>query len=372
MKSTKLEKVHIMIEPPHDWLTLPPAVAADGNATMLKAMQQGSTHPAGSGSTVIKELSTLFKQLGFSVALCESSKAAQRVTKRIIGQPNPDDVFTVDCCTGHELGGGHVNIINNMSAATRLLEPIVLKMIATRLGVQNIATQGAGIQFEGGDFTFLPHGINGAESLLVTGGGKNSRSNQAGHDWLKQTLNPQHKLNVVSQEFHRDLVSVFVQDTRGALVLALLAMNCIQNPEEVVSSLQKMGINILEVPQEAVAHCAVNLLVNPGHLVGMQSHHQLADILKNGLPAGVQYHALPANIQQHMQGFVDMQGGANCVSGHVLVDPEKTDLSAGNIADINAYLHSKDCEDLLQAEAEKMGMSEAIELAKEKQHQAVN
>lgn len=387
--SKELKKVHIMIKPPQDWLTQPPCVAADGDLVMLKAILAKKTHPAGSGAKVIQHLASLYKELGLHVALFESSKAAQRVSKRIIGQPNPDDVFTVDCLTGHELeypanhanvsgdkhsldSGKYANVINRMSAATRSLEPFVMQIIATRLGVKNIFTQPKEAKFEGGDFTFLPHALGESKSLLVTGGGVNSRSNEKGRQWLTNVLQPKNHLTVVSTEFHRDLVSVFVQDTRGKLVQAPLALDCIQNQEEVISKLKSLGVDIVPVPEEAVPQCAVNLLVHPGLLVGMQSHAKLTEVIENGLPPGVTYHALPSKLHSDMAGFIDMQGGANCVSGHVLVDPEDDlDISAENIAKINSTLHSKDLEDYLQAKAEEIGMKEAVEEAKIKQFQVI-
>lgn len=379
-----LEKVHLMIQPPHDWLTKPPAVAADGNPEMLQAILDQKTHPAGSGALVIQNLAALYRHLGFQVALFESSQAAQKVTQRIIGQPNPDDVFTVDYVTGHALEatpnwdqtqgdtinpgqGSYVNIINRMSAATRLLEPFVMQIIAERLGVQNILTQPTAAKFEGGDFNFIPHAFGEGQSLLVTGGGINSRSNAQGHEWLQSVLKPKHYMKIASPEFHRDLVSVLVQNARGKLVQALLALELIQNKDQVVADLEGWGVEVVSVPQPAVGQCAVNLLVNPGLLVGMQSHEGLTKVLKNGLPDGVEYHALPPYLQKLMSGFIDMQGGANCVSGHVLVEPDQIDLADGNLADINVYLHGKDCEEYLDAKAKEIGMQEAVKASKAKQ-----
>ncbi len=361
-----------MIKPPHDWLTKPPAVAADGNPEMLQAIREKKTHPAGSGAHVVESLAQLYRYLGLNVALFESSQAAQNVTTRLMGQPNPDDVFTVDYCTGHKLQGQngdptHANIINNMTAATRLLEPYVMRSIAEKLGVTHVVTQPPHAKFEGGDFTFLPHAF-GDQSLLVTGGGVNSRSNTAGHEWLVDTLQPDHHLMVQSSQFHRDLVSVFVQDHQGNLAQALLALECIDNKDQLLAGLCQLGVDVVQVPSAAVNHCAVNLLVNPGLLVGMQSDAELTDVLAHGLPEGVVYHSLPLYLQGLMKGFIDMQGGANCVSGHMMIEKGTVDLAPGHIAEINAHLHSEDFEDFLDATAAQLEMKEKIEAARAQQN----
>lgn len=365
--SSRIEKVHIMVEPPSDWLVKPPAVSAPGNPEMLRAMLHGRTHMPGSGATIIRSLAGLYEELGLRVALFESSQAAQRVTKRIIGTPDPDDVFTVDYCTGHDLGSGeYVNIINRMSAATRLLEPFVMCMITTRLGVKNVIAQDEGAKFEGGDLNFIPRAINDSESVLITGGGANSRSNDSGREWLLKVLQPTHHITVVSDKFHKDLVSAFAQDTRGALVLALLALDCISNKDEVLAALSRLNIDVLPIPEEAADRCALNVSVNPGLLVGVQYNEKLSEVLRRGLPPGIEYHVLPHDLQHHTNGFVDMQGGANCSSGHLVVEPDDVDLSNGNIKRINEYLHSYNCEDELEAIAEQIGMSDAVMEQKER------
>ena len=352
-----------MIEPPQDWLTKPPALAAPGNQEMAKAVLEKRIHPAGSGAMVIRSLAWLYRDLGLQVALFDSSRAAQRVTGRILGQPNPDDVFTVDYCTGHKINGApdaYVSLLNDMTAVTRWLEPYVMRMIAARLGVKNVVSQPNGAQLEGGDFTYLPHALPDDQSLLVTGSGINSRSNDAGRQWLIDTLKPNNHLDIQSPNFHRDLVSVLVQNNNGQLVLALLSPDHIQNGAAVMAALKAWNVQVVTVPGEAVSQCAVNLKVDPGLLVGMQTHDELTRVLHTDLPPGVAYHALPPDLQHLVQGFVDMQGGANCVSGNMLIDPEASDLSDAHIAEINKYAHSRGFEDELQAAAEAIDMPAAV------------
>lgn len=384
---TDLERVYVMVEPPEDWLTRPLKVAADGNAVMLKAVQEQKTQPHGAGKTVISELAALYRNLGRQVALFESSKAAQRVTGRLMGHADPDDVFTVDYCTGHRLashehlqsmegelvrpdGGNYVNLVNRLSVPTRWLEPFVMQIIFNRLKVKNVLTQPEDTLLEGGDLAFLSAG-DAPRTILLTGDGQNSRSNAKGRNWLYNLLRPTYRVDVVSKEFHRDLVSVFVQGTRGELVQALLAFDCIQNAEEVAHILRTLNVDIVDVPADAVKRCAVNLSVSPGLVIGMQSHEELHRILTSGLPKGVTYYALPDHLQSLTAGFIDMQGGANCVSGNILARPGELDLSAENIAGMNAYLHGRDCEAYLDDVAKKLHLKEALEQAAARQRASI-
>ncbi|MFH0820313.1 MAG: hypothetical protein V1908_00915 [Candidatus Peregrinibacteria bacterium] len=371
-----LQTVYMMIEPPKDWLTKPLTVAADGNPQMLKAVKQQKTQPARAGSIVIRELARLYQRLGRTVALFESSQAAQRVTERVIGSPDPDDVFTVDYVNGYRLKdsrhlpgmlgtlvrpdvGNYVNLVNRLTVPTRWLELFVMQIICERLGVKNVLTQPEGTWLEGGDMGFLPT-CEGVETLFVTGDGPNSRSNKEGRDWLYRLLQPDHRIDIISSEFHRDLVSVLVQGKRGELVEALLASNCITNTREVEQRFSGLSVPVIRVPDQAVRSCALNLSVSPGLLIGMQTDSQFKAALDSRLTARVHYMTLPDHLQEMTAGFIDMQGGANCVSGNVLVRPGDIDLSRGHIADINVYLHSRQCEDYLESVALQLQMREAV------------
>lgn len=361
LTKTIMNKLHIMMKPSEDWLTKPPAVAAIGNPVMAEAVGKEKVHKAGEGAQVISELAALYQQLGVNVAVFESSKAAEKVSARVIGAPNPDYVFTVDYCKGNELGGeSYVNIVNGMTAPTRWLEPFVMKHILAQLGVGNVLSQPVGALLEGGDYDFSQNAFGPGQSLLVTGSGANSRTNEAGAQWLKEVLKPEKVLDISSTMFHRDLVSVLVQDTQGHLVQALLAEECIGNAEAVKDFLLSHGVDVVAVAEEVVANCALNLVVNPGLVIGMQTNGILHSTLGNALKKGVEYHALPEHLQKMTGGFVDMQGGANCVSGHVIVEEGAINLDPGHIAEINASLHGKNFEDYLQATAEELDMAAAI------------
>lgn len=363
-----LEKIHVMVEPPQDWLTESVAVGAEGNFPMQDAAKKGKKYEKGAGSLVIKNMAELYKHLGIKIALFDDSKAEARVTTRILGEPNPDKVFTVDAAQGHVLpGGGYVNIVNNMTATPRLLDHFVMQEIMKQLGVQNIVTQPKGANIEGGDYTHLTHAFGLDKSLLVTGEGPNSRSNQAGRDWLLSILHPGTHITILSENFHRDLVSAFAQDAEGALVQAFLALHSIKNADDVFAALHSKDVPIINVPSDAVPTCALNLFAYPGGLIGMQIHSKLMAILRHQSHFSIKSDFLPDYLQKHTAGFTDMQGGANCVSGSFVADAGSVDISPSHVADINERLHSKSFEDELQDIAERLEMKERVTEAKHSQ-----
>jgi len=352
-----LKKLHIMIKP-LDWRTTPLEVAAIGNPIMTEAVNSGTIHKPGVGAKVIQDLADIHEENELNVALFESSKAAQRVSSRILGVANPDDVFTVDYCKGNLTKNGPENIVNNMTAASRWLEPYVMRYILDQIEVTH-TTQPDGALLEGGDYDWIPNAFGQGEGLLVTGKGQNSRSNQAGIEWLKEILDPEHMLELESEMFHRDLVSVLIQDLNGKLIQALLAEGCIGNIQSAKKFFTDHHIETTNVDAEVVAGCALNLLVNPGQIVGMQSNPILSAILAHSLANGVSYTTLPLELQYMTASFVDLQGGANCVSGHILVDDDLC-LDQGDINKINHQLHSKDFEEYLEAVAKKLDMKQAV------------
>lgn len=385
-----LERHTVFFKPSNDWMTSPTTLAAQGNPEMLKAVQEGYVAREGDGASVIEGLARLFRQRGQRVILLESSEALARVTKDLSGSKDPDDVFSVDYVGGYEFvtprnpelitgtlhhsEGGKlrfVNIMNRMTTPTRWLEPDVAIAALLRLGVKNILMQATGVQFEGGDFTFLPHafGDDRHSGLLITGSGPNSRSNGEGRNWLHNLFLPRHTLNmeanplainIESSKFHRDLVSVFVQDHQGRLAAVILAEGGLLNEDMVLDRLRNLRVPIIRVPKFVVQNCALNLAVRPGELIGMQVHQELLTLLPGVIPKRIQFSTLAQDLQPSTVAFTRLQGGANCVSGSILADPDEIDTSEGSLQEVNAYLHSKDFEDQLRATAEELGMREAL------------
>lgn len=347
---------------------------------MARVAEQKLTQPPGAGGEVIRSLVALYRARGRKVLLFESSQAAQRVTADLMGQPNPDDVFDIDVCLGARLkGSAHlvdqpgriesafdpnfpgVNVVPRATAPSRMIEHMVILAIAKRLHIKNVFTQPDGAQLEGGDFGVAERVNEEDESLLVTGSGPSSRSNDAGRRWLKGLFAPDHLLTLLSQGFHRDLVSVLVEGGNRQLVQAILATGGILNGREVADKLQSLGASIINVPLGAVGRCAVNLSVSPGDIIGMQREGELVAALQALLHRDVTYTSLPDELQPQTEGFIGMQGGANCVSGHFMARRSEIDDFPANINAINGYLHSSEFEEVLRREANRLEMPRLLQ-----------
>lgn len=378
--SEPLETYWCMLEPPESWLTKPISVTTPGNPVMAKVAEQGLTQPAGAGKEVIRSLVALYRARGRNVLLFESSQAAQRVTHDLMGHPNPDDVFDIDVCSGARLKrfdhlgdqSGRiestfdprfpaVNVVPRATAPSRMIEHLVILAIAQRLRIKNVFTQPDGAQLEGGDFGVAEHANEAGESLLVTGKGLSSRSNDAGRRWLEDLFAPDHHVTIESAGFHRDLVSVLVEGRDSRLVQAILATGGIINGREVARKLQSLGAGIINVPLGAVGRCAVNLSVSPGDIIGMQKEGELVSALQALLHEDVTYASLPDELQPKTEGFIGMQGGANCVSGRFIAKKSEINDSSGNIAAINSYLHSDEFEEVLRREADRLEMAKLLQ-----------
>lgn len=314
-----------------------------------------------------------------------NAEAATKVGLDRSPTSDPDFVYTVDYCKGLSVGGDsshivsmsgdlvrydhdkYINIVNRLTATPRWLESYVLRRAFDILEVPNVITQPEGVQFEGGDIALFKTDESG-HRMLVLGNGQDSRSNDAGRNWVRDLLRADHELTITSEQFHRDLVSVFVRNRGGIIVQALLAEDRITNIEEVREKLVALGIPIVTIPNDApgdpsgLLHtCSLNLAVAPGQLVGMQSHPKLTEILREKLLEGVTYRVVPNHLQSFVAPFVDTQGGANCVSGNIVLPRDcDIDLSPGRIAEVNEDLHGSDCEEYLQSVAEGLDMVRRI------------
>lgn len=377
--SEPLETYWCMLEPPESWLTKPISVTTPGNPVMEKVAKDQLTQPSGAGKEVIRSLVALYRARGRRVLLFESSQAAQRITEDLMGHPNPDDVFDIDVCSGACLKNtAHlgdqpgrteksfdpnfpaVNVVPRATAPSRMIEHMVILAIATRLRIKNIYTQPDGAQLEGGDFGIAERVSEANESLLVTGSGHFSRSNDAGRRWLENLFAPDYHITIESEGFHRDLVSVLVEGKDRHLVQALLATGGILNGRDVAKKLRALGVDIINVPLGAVGKCAVNLSVSPGDIIGMQREGELVATLRALLHEDVTYASLPDKLQSRTEGFIGMQGGANCVSGRVIARKSEIDDSPENIAAINGYLHSDEFARILKREADRLEMSRLL------------
>jgi len=377
---SSLQRYWVMMKPSHNWRTQPLQVAAEGNPSMLNAVHNNNVQRAGVGAKVIEGLANLYRKQGRKVLLFESSQAMERVTTDLIGHPDPDYVFTVDYISGYKLARDgvtartHVNILNTLTATPRTLEHFVSTAVMERLGVNNCLTQPEGCSLEGGDFDFIPHAIakpNGAsESILVMGKGQESRSNDQGREWLQRLFSPDQLIVIENDQFHRDLVSAFMEDVNGRVVQVLLALEKIDNRDAVVEKLRGLGIKILEVPGRYVASCAPNVSIDPGRVIGMQSFGEFDETFKRELSPSLNYSVLPDELQEDAKGFSELSGGANCVTGSVLANPNAIDDSPANIRRINAFLHGKEFEDELRAHAKRLDLKERIESLKADQRRA--
>ena len=367
-----LKKYWVMFKPTKDWMTRPLSVAGEGNAKMLQAVQDGTMQAPNAGAQVIEALAGLYRAKGRRVLLFESSQALHRTTTDILGHPDPDDVFTVDYISGHRLKNGeYINILNTLSATPRMLEHYVAERALRELGVINTTTQIKGIDVEGGDFTFIPEAIpkmeQGNESILVMGEGPNSRTNDEGRKWLRELFSPDHILTVRTDQFHRDLVSTFLLDKEGRLVQVLLAQAQINNRDQLNEQLRQLGVGTVDIPEHLATACALNVSVNKGDIIGMQSFGAFEATLKDRLSPNVTYHVLPEHLQDATRGFTILQGGANCVSGSIVADPEDIDDTPKNIQRINDMLNGRDFEDELRAYATDLDLFQKVQDLKEKQ-----
>ncbi len=337
---------------------------------MLELVKGQSVQIPGGGAQVIEGLAKLYRANGRRVLLFESSQALNRVTREVLGHADPDDVFTVDYISGHQLKGGKpVNVLNRLTATPRILEHFVAAKVLKELDVKS-TTQGDDTLVEGGDFTFIPDAITRggqSESTLVMGKGLQSRTNDKGRAWLGELFSPDHTITVETDQFHRDLVSAFLLGKEGHVVQVLLAQGKVANGTELNEKLSQLGIETVDIPEHLVKTCALNVSVNKGDIIGMQSFGSFEATLRERLAAGVTYHVLPVDLQEATKGFTSLQGGANCVSGSIIADPKDIDSSPANIRRINELLHGGDFEDELRAYADALDLHERVKSLKEKQ-----
>lgn len=362
----KLSRYTVLVRPQVDWRTTPLSFSTVGNPVMAKLAESGEAVEEGFGRNVIDSMEGMYRSHGVATIMIDSSEAARKVTMDILGSPNPDDVFSVDYVTSHRLTHqpiaegvseslSYVNVVNNMSTPSRWLEPYVMRRALSEMGVQNVISQPEGSKFEGGDFTFMPKAFT-SESLLVMGEGSNSRSNPAGRRWLTDLLMPDHILEVHSEGFHRDLVSCILLDVRGCVQHLVLVGDSSIKIDKQGEDILKI-IPISRISDEVTRSCALNLSVFPGKAFGMQSHPVVDELMAR---LNIVFNRLPDQLEQQVACFSDLQGGANCVSGNILVNPMEADLSPGNISRVNGILHGNDFKDELYAIAENLDIAEAV------------
>jgi N-dimethylarginine dimethylaminohydrolase len=139
------------------------------------------------------------------------------------------------------------------------------KLIASKLG-KTVVTLPEGAFLEGGDINY----IETCKGSYYFGG--LSRSNQLGHDFVREIINPDHYILIDSEGYHLDTVMTPVITADNCLAALIVTMDSLK--PEGLQAIQDLGVKIIEVSpldssgvENKLGDYAVNALVAPGVMV---------------------------------------------------------------------------------------------------------
>jgi len=139
------------------------------------------------------------------------------------------------------------------------------KLIESKLG-KTVVTLPAGALLEGGDINYLEttHGSYYFGGL--------SRSNKAGHDFVRSIIRPDNYILVESEGYHLDTVFTPVVTVENEMKAVIVTANMLS--ERSMREIRSLGIEVMEVSamdssgvEDELGDYAVNALIAPGIMV---------------------------------------------------------------------------------------------------------
>ena len=181
-------------------------------------------------------------------------------------------------------------------------------LIESKLG-KTVVTLPEGCFLEGGDINYL----ESSHGSYYFGG--LSRSNQAGHDFVKEIIRPDHYILIESEGYHLDTVFTPVVDRENCLVALIVTANMLSRGS--LQQLGKLGVELIEVSQmdssglgEELGHYAVNALIAPGIMVN-SSHFTTPGVEERLSELGIQRFVTP------LTSFRYAGGSVHCLTNEV-------------------------------------------------------
>jgi N-dimethylarginine dimethylaminohydrolase len=157
-------------------------------------------------------------------------------------------------------------IKSRFSVQDRMLEgEYHTRLIESKLG-KTVVTLPADALLEGGDINYLET----CKGRYYFGG--LSRSNQTGHDFVREIIRPDHYIMIDSSGYHLDTVFTPVVNKENCLVAIIVTSEMLTVAS--MDRLRSLGVEIIEVTvedssgkEEELGDYAVNALVAPGIMV---------------------------------------------------------------------------------------------------------
>jgi len=139
------------------------------------------------------------------------------------------------------------------------------QLIESKLG-KTVVSLPEGAFLEGGDISYLET----CQGSYYFGG--LSRSNKAGHDFVREIIRPDHYILVKSEGYHLDTVFTPVVSVENRLAAVIIAADGISSDS--MAQIRALGIQVIEVSaqdssgvDEQLGDYAVNALIAPGVMV---------------------------------------------------------------------------------------------------------
>lgn len=139
------------------------------------------------------------------------------------------------------------------------------KLIESKLG-KTVVTLPEGAFLEGGDISY----IETCQGRYYFGG--LSRSNQLGHDFVREIINPDHYILVESEGYHLDTVFTPVLTEDNCLAAVIITADMLSAKS--LAAIEALGVKMIEVSamdssgiEDELGDYAVNALVAPGIMV---------------------------------------------------------------------------------------------------------
>ncbi len=181
-------------------------------------------------------------------------------------------------------------------------------LIETKLG-KTVVTLPADALLEGGDINYLET-IHGTYYF-----GGLSRSNRAGHDFVREIIRPDNYILIESEGYHLDTVFTPVVNVENKMVALIVTANML-SPES-MKRLQALNVPIIEVSatdssgfEAELGDYAVNALIAPGIMVN-SSHFKTPGVEERLKALGIQRYVTP------LTSFRYAGGSVHCLTNEV-------------------------------------------------------
>lgn len=182
------------------------------------------------------------------------------------------------------------------------------KLIESKLG-KTVVNLPEGALLEGGDINYLEtsHGSYYFGGL--------SRSNRAGHDFVRSIIRPDHYILVESEGYHLDTVFTPVVNVDNIMEAVIVTANMLS--EKSMRAIRSLGVKVMEVSamdssgvENELGDYAVNALIAPGIMVN-SSHFTTPGIEEQLAEMGIARYVTP------LTSFRYAGGSVHCLTNEV-------------------------------------------------------